>query len=381
MQRSEHASAAVFYRRSPHLVCYWSGKQFIFENYLTRSRVSAAPLTFEVLQLFDRWREAKVLAERFPGLAPGAIYAMLAALESHSLLERSKNRSRGNGEILEGWKEWGPAAAFLHFSTKDSYGQPDLEGMVRRLQKRAKQVAMPSPVKSYVGADQVKLDPPESRGEFATVLLARRTWRRFSRQPLDFKALSTLLGLTWGIRWWVKFPSLGRIAMKTSPSAGGRHPLEAYVLALRVRGLPRGLYHYASDKHCLELLQRGSSTKQAISYLAGQSWFGQAAALILITAVFPRVQWKYRSPRAYSTVLVDAGHICQTFCLVSTWLGLAPFCTMALANSKIERDLRIDGISESVLYAAGVGAKPNGTEWAPWPTRAYGHRIPNKNAN
>jgi hypothetical protein len=33
---------------------------------------------------------------------------------------------------------------------------------------------------------------------------------------------------------------------------------------------------------------------------------------------------------------------------------------MALADSAIERDLRLDGITESVLYAAGVGKRPAG---------------------
>jgi hypothetical protein len=36
-------------------------------------------------------------------------------------------------------------------------------------------------------------------------------------------------------------------------------------------------------------------------------------------------------------------------------MGLAPFCTAALKDSMIEKDLGIDGISESVLYVAGVG--------------------------
>jgi hypothetical protein len=35
---------------------------------------------------------------------------------------------------------------------------------------------------------------------------------------------------------------------------------------------------------------------------------------------------------------------------------------MALADSRIEQDLKIDGTTESVLYVAGVGARPaNGT--------------------
>jgi nitroreductase len=54
-------------------------------------------------------------------------------------------------------------------------------------------------------------------------------------------------------------------------------------------------------------------------------------------------------------VLLDAGHLCQTFCLAATRMGLAPFSTAALKDSLIEQDLGIDGISESVLYVAGIG--------------------------
>jgi len=170
---------------------------------------------------------------------------------------------------------------------------------------------------------------------------------------------------------------LGRVALKTSPSGGARHPIEAYVLALRVGDLPRGLYHYNAGAHRLELLRRGASGKQVVSYLNGQRWFGGAALIVLMTAVFARTQWKYPGPRAYRAILLDAGHLCQTFCLVATWLGLAPFCTTALTDSKIESDLGIDGVTESILYTAGVGTRPASSDLARWPTRPYGRQVPN----
>jgi nitroreductase len=74
-----------------------------------------------------------------------------------------------------------------------------------------------------------------------------------------------------------------------------------------------------------------------------------------MTAVFRRTLRKYQLARAYRVVLLDAGHLCQTFCLVATWLELAPFCTAALKDTLIEEDLGIDGIRESVLYVAEVG--------------------------
>ena len=89
--------------------------------------------------------------------------------------------------------------------------------------------------------------------------------------------------------------------------------------------------------------------------------------MVFFTAVFGRILWRYPYSRAYRAALVEAGHLCQTFCLTATWKGLAPYCLMALADSLIEEDLGIDGISEAVLYAAGVGRPPKGTDWAPLP--------------
>jgi hypothetical protein len=50
---------------------------------------------------------------------------------------------------------------------------------------------------------------------------------------------------------------------------------------------------------------------------------------------------------------------------------------MAFADTRIENDLGIDGVTESILYTAGVGARPRGTDWAPWPSRVYGQRSLN----
>ena len=52
-----------------------------------------------------------------------------------------------------------------------------------------------------------------------------------------------------------------------------------------------------------------------------------------MTAVIERSRWKYRMARAYRVLLTEAGHLCQVFYLVATALGLAPFCTMALAGA------------------------------------------------
>jgi len=87
----------------------------------------------------------------------------------------------------------------------------------------------------------------------------------------------------------------------------------------------------------------------------GQQHVGNACAVCYMTALFPRTMYKYRAPRAYRVVSLEAGHLAQTFCLVATWLGLAPFTTAAIVDTDIERALGIDGVNETILYVAGVG--------------------------
>ncbi len=235
---------------------------------------------------------------------------------------------------------------------------------------------MPRIGKRYRGAALLPLPPARLDGEFPSVLLDRRTWRKFAATPISLESLATLLGLSCAVQHWVPIKGLGRFALKTYPSGGAHHPLEVYLLARQVRGLPAGLYHYAAHLHRLERLRRGATAKDIARYLPTQEWYGRAAALLLITAVVPRTEWKYRFSRAYKVVLAEAGHLCQNLCLTATWLGLAPFCTMALADSRIERDLQIDGVTESVIYAAGVGTRPHGVDWAPWPTPKRVRRTP-----
>ena len=335
----------------------------VFENYATGSRATAAPITAEILDFFDEWRSAESLCAHFNGYDPASLRVAVKNLVKQSFIEESPRKKAESSVLAESWRAWNPAGGFLHFSSRDMPFDPDLNETAKYMQRIARESPMPEPVKHYSRAEQVRLPPAQSEGDFPAALLARRTWRRFSPTPLAFSDLGTLLGLTWGIREWMPVPPLGRFALKTSPSGGALHPIEAYVVARNVAGLKKGIYHYNGDQHRLELVKKGATKKQMTSYLAGQDWFSQAPVVVLMTAVFTRTQWKYKFPRAYRVVLAEAGHLCQTFCLTAAWLGLAPFCTMALADSKIDKALGIDGVTEGVLYAAGVGNVPEGADW------------------
>ena len=261
------------------------------------------------------------------------------------------------------WGSWALAGAF-HFGTKDIGWK--LETDAERVRHGSPLGPVP-PFKDPINATGVPLPDGRPSGEFIDVLFGRRTWRVFGTRPVSLKKLATLLRLTFGVQMEGETMNGTRIVFKTSPSPGARHPIEAYVYARHVEGLPRGLYHYSPGRDELHLIKAGASRAQLARYLNGQWWFEGAAAVVFMTAVLPRLWARYGHPRAYRSLLLGAGHLCQTFCLVATWLKLAPFCTQALDDSRIERDLKVDGETEILVYAAGVGSRPKGGRWVQWP--------------
>jgi len=345
-------------RRARALFAYWERGRLFFHNFGTRLTVSGRLVTCEVLDFFSEWRSSEEAVTHFAGYSQRSVRSALHQLVQHKVLLR-KNSAEAiqDGRIAKEWAAWLPEGSF-HFSTKDARYIPG-NWSLDRLKAILPKTPQPKFFKSVTRAKKIRLPArtfPDS--EFIRVLMARRTHRRFSDQELTLRETSQLLFLVWGVTGFLQSPLYGKLPLKTSPSGGALHPGEVYLMALRVKGLRVGLYHYHPVHHYLERLSTRATREKAWLYCARQDHAKNAAALFLMTAVFPREMWKYNRPRAYRVVLLDAGHLCQTFCLVATWLRLAPFCTAALKDTLIEQDLGIDGIRESVLYVAGVGVPP-----------------------
>ena len=344
-------------RRARSLLVYWRDDALRISNFATGHTVTGRPITCELLDFFDNWKTAEQANNHFSGYSRQNVNFALSQLIKHGLLVRKNSADADFDERLtRQWSGWLPDGSF-HFLTKDA-----------RYVKRERSIAewkallpkrrAPSNFKSLTGAKKIPLPKIASpNSEFIKVLMSRKTHREFSKQDLPLADVSRILSLVWGVNGYLCSPVFGRLIHKTSPSGGARHPGEVYLMALRVSGLKPGLYHYHPGRHELERISANATPQKAKLYCAYQSYVKDAAALFLMTAIFGRTMWKYPRSRAYRVVLLDAGHLCQTFCLVATWLGLAPFCTAALSDSLIEKDLKIDGITESVLYVAGLGMR------------------------
>ena len=360
-------------RRAAHLVLYWGAAGLVVHDYADGTLTAATPEICAALDFCAEWRRVPEIAADLNVTAPMAAQ-LVRALVARGLLIRSDRAETPAHIRMHAWDAWNPAAGLFHDVTRRvRFLAP--QTATRFMKRRLVETPPPPPVKRVRGSPTLSLPAPNAAGEFAHVLLSRRTWRRFGSGDVSLGQLATTLGLALGVQRWVTTP-YGRVPLKTSPSGGARHPIEAYVCVRRVSGVRAGLYHYASDAHLLERLRGGDLTSRLHQWMPNSASFTRAAFVVIFTAVLERELWRYPYARAYRAALAEAGHVCQTFCLTATWLGLAPFCLMGLDDAAIEQDLGVDGVRETVVYAAGAGARPRGAASAP---RRRGHlaSVPN----
>jgi SagB-type dehydrogenase family enzyme len=335
---------------------YWRRGTLVVCNYATRTTAPATPLICELLNSCPDWTSIdNIVRDHLAGTGAG-VDALIDRLIALSFLQASDRPALSSEEAMSLFAPWNPEAGFFHTATRDVAFSTRRRAR-RFAREKAASAVMPPPVKRYRKATQIELPPVTWDGEFPGVLRRRRTWRRYSTTPVRIDELAQLLGMTAGVQHWVHVDHR-RMALKTSPSGGARHPIECYVVNRAVTGLAPGIYHYASDRHALERLRGEVPVERMQAYLPNSGYFANASMMVFFTAVFARILWRYEYSRAYRAALVEAGHVCQTFCLAATWLGLAPFCLMGLAESLIEQDLGLDGINEAVLYCAGAGRPP-----------------------
>ena len=343
--------------RSPNIVAYWRANRFCLEEFVRRSRITALPLVVELLAEFGRPRSSRSAALSFLAYTPASVEREIRRLAKLGFLVPAADRT-ARRDVAAEWRGSFPAAHF-HFASRDVSYITDPAKLTRHFRHRLAEEPQPPLYKSYPGRPRLHLpDRPstENGTSLKSALERRRTVREFSRRKLvPLRDFSSVMRWTWGQTGWADAGMFGRLLLKTSPSAGARHPIECYVLAWGVEGLPAGLYHYNVREDCLERLRRGDLRDEAVRLAAGQRWIRQAAFLCVMTVVAARLFWKYASDDSYRLFFLDAGHLAQTFALLATARGLGAFTTASMKESRIEKLLGLDGVREFPVYLCGAG--------------------------
>lgn len=210
-------------------------------------------------------------------------------------------------------------------------------------------------------ASAVALPPPDRRG-FDELLAQRKTCRNFdSDAAVSASDLATMMHRVWGAIGTLELAPGAIAVKKNSPAGGGLHAVEAYVLVQRVEGLSPGFYHYLALEHALEAMQSLTADEAAgfaHRFVAGQNWFANVPVMVVMTARFDRLFWKYRRhAKAWRVVHLDVGHLSQTMYLSAADLGLGAFVTAAINDREIERALELTPMREGAIAIVGFGPR------------------------
>jgi SagB-type dehydrogenase family enzyme len=135
-------------------------------------------------------------------------------------------------------------------------------------------------------------------------------------EPLSAAAIGDMLRHALGLSAWKRFKE-SRWALRVNPSSGNLHPTEAYVILPTLAGLADrpAVYHYAADRHAVELR----------ALLDETSWdraFGRQTDLFLIalTSIHWREAWKY-GERAFRYCQHDLGHASAALSIAAGLFG------------------------------------------------------------
>ena len=164
--------------------------------------------------------------------------------------------------------------------------------------------------------------------------------------------LSTVLGSSCGRRSENTFG----LPLRVHPSAGGRFPLEIYPVVLcPAAGISAGVYHYNIAEHALDTLWEHAWTPEEVGLISSYPWVKDASVLIFLSAIFQRTQMKY-GERGYRYILLEAGHIAQNIVLTAEALDLRCSPLVGTNDAHVEDVLKIDGVSESLVYTLVLGS-------------------------
>ncbi|MDX1461151.1 MAG: SagB/ThcOx family dehydrogenase [Xanthomonadales bacterium] len=291
-------------------------------------------------------RRATNDADKAAEIVKGLIEQELAVVEDSPAAERDQ-------QYRDNWR-WGAVAGWYQFSLRD---QEFLEGEQTedRMRKYREVGDMPPVLATHEGIeDRIELPNFDLEDPFFAELHARRSSRKYSGGSISLKALASCLFAANGVTSVNEHGPFGVLPKTMTPSGGARNPYELYVYARAVTDVAPGFYHYSALDHDLAPVNT-STTPRPIELLGTQKWTNDAAAIVFMVATFERMAWKYRQPLAWRVVLMETGYIAQNLLLAANHLGLAAAPTGALAESRIEEIIGVDGLQSAAIFAVVIG--------------------------
>lgn len=207
-------------------------------------------------------------------------------------------------------------------------------------------------IKSCPSQTVIPLEMPKEKINLSLidVMEKRKSIREHGKKPLTLSELSAFLFYSARVKN-TQIVGDQEFSSRPYPGGGARYELELYLVIYHCDGIEKGAYHYHPLEHALykisELTEDSEELLKGACSSSGKQEYPQV--LILMSARFQRVFWKYQS-MGYAVILKDVGVLIQTMYLTATALGLAP-CALGGGDS----DLFFKAFKTNYLEETSVG--------------------------
>ncbi|TQM81194.1 SagB-type dehydrogenase family enzyme [Saccharothrix saharensis] len=348
-----------------HATLFYADGAVVWDDYLHHRQFAISETAELLCRKFTEFTDVDALLAPLAEADRAALRKVLDELvEAGVLIVEGSPEHEEERRLLAAWGEWGTAARHFHFASRTLADAPYQRSEEHDALLDAKLAAEPPPAPfRSLGRTAVLLPRLDGTAKWAReglldVLLSRRTTREFGPGPLPLTKVAELLAVLSG-----PSPVRSRIGrsgtvFKTSPSGGGRHPVELYAHVRSVEALEPGWYHYDGLAHALEPVGVTWGPAEMAAAAGDQDWVGRAPLVLAYTGVLERTRWRYDTSRAYRVVQMDVGHLSQTAYLVATAMGFGIGFTAALRDELVEQALGCDAYHEVVLGLSALGPLP-----------------------
>lgn len=195
-------------------------------------------------------------------------------------------------------------------------------------------------------------EPAPLAAELVDVLATRRSTEGFGPGELPMDVLAGLLVHSYGTT------DRGGRPRRPTPSGGALYPIDLFVVAERVEGLTKGMYHYDPYRNGLTPARRIDFDAWCQATFHPELARG-CAAMIVLGATFWRSRFKY-GQRGLRFCLMDAGHLMQSLLLLGTGYSLAVRPIGGFLDDEVASGMDFDGVNEAPLYLMLIGTKDAG---------------------
>lgn len=202
--------------------------------------------------------------------------------------------------------------------------------------------------KNYLGSERIALPRIDCLSPLEALIRQRRSTRSYQLYAIKLAELAHLLEFSYGVKPGSQPPR------RAVPSGGALYPLELYPIIFHAADFSPGIYHYDARDHALELLNTDSHQSDFARHSAYPKIISTCSALIIITHLYRRVEFKY-GELGYRLALLEAGHVGQNIALLTTELGLGNVSLSGIFDHEYEDLIGVDGVNESIVYVLAVG--------------------------